>query len=148
MSCKSWLLALLTLAMVLCSASAFPGPENGDEALSRQKRCKLQDFDLKYGYLQLVTTIQYTMPFTVLGLFNVIQFANTGCNGTDDQRGVCYTSSECTSRGGRSSGSCAAGFGVCCVCKNLVPFLPVLLSYNPALQSNSRAIVNDQVQKK
>merc|ERR1711923_633763 len=29
--------------------------------------------------------------------------------------GTCYTSSECTSKGGSSDGNCAAGFGVCCV---------------------------------
>ena len=30
---------------------------------------------------------------------------------------TCITSGECVSRGGTSQGSCAAGFGVCCVCK-------------------------------
>merc|ERR1712102_114489 len=29
--------------------------------------------------------------------------------------GTCLTSSECTNRAGASSGTCAAGFGVCCV---------------------------------
>ena len=33
----------------------------------------------------------------VLGLFNVIQFANEMCNGTsNDNLGICYTSSECS----------------------------------------------------
>ena len=32
---------------------------------------------------------------------------------------TCITSGECLSRGGTSQGSCAAGFGVCCVCKLL-----------------------------
>jgi hypothetical protein len=57
----------------------------------------------------------------VLGLFNVIQFANAPCNSTDNSRtGVCFTTSECSNKGGRSGGVCAAGFGVCCVCENLL----------------------------
>ena len=53
-----------------------------------------------------------------MGLFNVVQFANSACNATDDSRtGVCYTSSECEAKGGTSGGVCAAGFGVCCICK-------------------------------
>ena len=31
------------------------------------------------------------------------------------RNGTCFTSNECSSKGGSSSGSCAAGFGVCCV---------------------------------
>ena len=33
------------------------------------------------------------------------------------QNGTCYTEDECDSRGGSASGSCAEGYGVCCVCK-------------------------------
>ena len=29
---------------------------------------------------------------------------------------TCYTAGECSSKGGSSQGSCAAGFGVCCIC--------------------------------
>ena len=59
------------------------------------------------------------MPFfTVLGLFNLIQFSNARCNSTDnDKQGICYTASECRERGGNAKGTCAAGFGVCCLCK-------------------------------
>ena len=55
---------------------------------------------------------------SVLGLFNVVQFENGACNATDDSRtGVCFTSSECEAKGGEPGGVCAAGFGVCCICK-------------------------------
>ena len=56
----------------------------------------------------------------VLGLFNLIQFENARCNSTDsDKQGICYTASECAGRGGNAKGTCAAGFGVCCLCELL-----------------------------
>jgi len=48
-------------------------------------------------------------------LFNVIKFPNDLCLGSGSLNGTCYTATECTSLGGTSSGSCASGFGVCCV---------------------------------
>ena len=50
-------------------------------------------------------------------LFSVVQFPNDECTSSSSStiNGTCYTNSECGSRGGAASGSCAAGFGVCCV---------------------------------
>ena len=48
-------------------------------------------------------------------IFNVIKFPNEPCVGSGSLNGTCYTSTECTSLGGTSSGSCSSGFGVCCV---------------------------------
>ena len=48
-------------------------------------------------------------------IFNVIKFPNDPCVGSGSLNGTCYTSTECTSLGGTSSGSCSSGFGVCCV---------------------------------
>lgn len=39
--------------------------------------------------------------------------SGTGSNAY--RNGTCYTSSECTEKGGIAQGTCAAGFGVCCV---------------------------------
>jgi len=53
-----------------------------------------------------------------LSLFSVVQFPNDECTSSSDSStlGTCLTSSECGDRsGGTSDGSCAAGFGVCCV---------------------------------
>jgi len=53
-------------------------------------------------------------------LFSVVQFNNEECT-TDTTpaggttQGTCYTSTECTDKGGVSAGKCASGFGVCCV---------------------------------
>merc|ERR1719397_391863 len=50
-------------------------------------------------------------------LFSIVQFPNQQCTGSSSSTtfGTCYTSSECTSKGGSADGNCAAGFGVCCV---------------------------------
>ncbi|XP_059087694.1 uncharacterized protein LOC131884073 isoform X2 [Tigriopus californicus] len=49
-----------------------------------------------------------------LSLFQVVQFPNDSCNGSNGKNGTCYTSAECESRVGTSSGSCASGYGICC----------------------------------
>merc|ERR1712223_1834875 len=56
----------------------------------------------------------------MFSLFSVVSFKNVGCSttsttGSKNRNGTCYTSSECTSKGGTASGNCAAGFGVCCL---------------------------------
>lgn len=33
------------------------------------------------------------------------------------KNGTCYSEEDCKNRGGESKGSCAEGYGVCCVCK-------------------------------
>jgi len=50
-------------------------------------------------------------------LFSVVQFPNEVCTTTSGtySNGTCITASECSSRGGTAQGSCAAGFGVCCI---------------------------------
>ena len=52
-------------------------------------------------------------------LFSIVQFPNQQCSAASSTSssttyGVCYTSSECTGKGGAADGNCAAGFGVCC----------------------------------
>lgn len=51
----------------------------------------------------------------ILPVFQVVRFPNDGCivsGGT--KNGTCYTTEECSSKGGVNGGSCASGFGVCC----------------------------------
>jgi len=52
-----------------------------------------------------------------LSLFSIVQFPNLECSTGDTTTpyGICLASSECTTKGGASTGNCAAGFGVCCV---------------------------------
>jgi len=49
-----------------------------------------------------------------LGIFSVVRFPNSACYGTNSLNGTCYTSEECTNKGGLSVGACASSFGVCC----------------------------------
>jgi hypothetical protein len=59
----------------------------------------------------------------LFSLFSVVNFKNDPCQSTSSissgsteyRNGTCYTSSECTDKGGSEKGGCAAGFGVCCV---------------------------------
>lgn len=53
-------------------------------------------------------------------LFSVVTFKNEECTSETTlvggaQAGTCYTTTECSDKGGTKSGNCAAGFGVCCV---------------------------------
>ena len=50
-----------------------------------------------------------------LSVFTVVKFPNDACGSTSGLNGTCYTSSQCETLGGTSSGSCASSFGVCCV---------------------------------
>ncbi|XP_059098058.1 uncharacterized protein LOC131892271 isoform X2 [Tigriopus californicus] len=49
-----------------------------------------------------------------LTMFEIIRFANDPCIGQGSKEGTCYTSDECTTRGGINSGTCAQGYGICC----------------------------------
>lgn len=50
----------------------------------------------------------------LISTFQVVRFPNDNCVGSNSRNGTCYTSQECSSKGGTSAGSCADGFGVCC----------------------------------
>jgi len=51
-----------------------------------------------------------------IGIFNIVKFPNEVCiSGAANQNGTCYTAEECTSRDGVASGTCADGYGVCCI---------------------------------
>jgi len=50
-----------------------------------------------------------------IGIFNVVKFKNAVCDTGGAKNGTCYTAEECSNRNGVATGSCAEGFGVCCV---------------------------------
>lgn len=50
-----------------------------------------------------------------LNLITWVKFDNEECAADTGDNGTCYTSTECAQFGGTAQGSCAAGFGVCCV---------------------------------
>ena len=66
---------------------------------------------------KLNNVMLYNIYFSeAFSLFSIVQFPNQQCTASSSSStyGTCYTSSECTSKGGSSDGNCAAGFGVCC----------------------------------
>merc|ERR1712004_708725 len=55
----------------------------------------------------------------LFSLFSVVTFPNQQCTGasatsTKEVYGTCFSTTECTSKGGTADGNCASGFGVCC----------------------------------
>ena len=62
--------------------------------------------------IQLTSIVNYIIEF-------FSSFPNDVCK-AGTKNGTCYTQAECTERNGEESGSCASGFGVCCVCKYLI----------------------------
>jgi len=57
----------------------------------------------------------YSRDKKTLPVFQVVKFPNDACSVTGGSKnGTCYTSEECSNKGGVNAGSCASGFGVCC----------------------------------
>merc|ERR1711884_292437 len=50
-----------------------------------------------------------------ISIFNVVKFKNDVCAGGGNQNGTCYTAEECSAIDGTASGTCAEGYGVCCI---------------------------------
>lgn len=69
--------------------------------------------------LAILGTTVYALPrdggAKAIGIFNVVRFPNDVCNTETAMNGTCYTAEECSDRDGVATGSCADGFGVCCV---------------------------------
>ncbi|TRY76323.1 hypothetical protein TCAL_15909 [Tigriopus californicus] len=50
-----------------------------------------------------------------LSIFQIIKFKHDPCPGDGTRQGICHSNAECVALGGKSSGSCANGYGVCCI---------------------------------
>jgi len=51
----------------------------------------------------------------LFSVFQIVKFNNEACTASDGNTGVCFTANECTAKGGVATGTCAEGFGQCCV---------------------------------
>ena len=51
-------------------------------------------------------------------IFSIVNFPNEVCKSSNGDNGTCLTAPECSSRSGVVSGSCASGFGACCLLYN------------------------------
>ena len=57
---------------------------------------------------------QYYNIYYVCSLYS--RFPNDACQGDGGgKNGTCYTKEECSTKGGEEIGSCASGFGICCL---------------------------------
>jgi len=66
--------------------------------------------------IAFIGTAVYASPAgKAIGIFNVVKFPNDVCNTGGTMNGTCYTAEECDNRDGVATGTCADGFGVCCV---------------------------------
>jgi hypothetical protein len=67
---------------------------------------------------------QLTSLGQLLNIFRIVKFDNLPCIAARKPLtqlvGTCYHETDCVRLGGQGVGSCAAGFGVCCVCKNTI----------------------------
>merc|ERR1712223_7747 len=94
----------------------------------RKPTLNMKYFILLFSSLVLFGTLQAKKPESnreekLFSLFTIVNFKNDPCRSTDTssssnseyRNGTCYTSSECTDKGGSPKGKCAAGFGICCV---------------------------------
>lgn len=50
----------------------------------------------------------------LFSVFQIVRFQNGECKGATGDIGACFTDAECRTKGGKSDGNCASGFGVCC----------------------------------
>merc|ERR1712109_161487 len=69
--------------------------------------------------VRVKTAMKLLSTFLTLAIFSIVTFPNSECQSTKDKenKGICYSSTECSGKGGLAEGNCAAGFGVCCVIK-------------------------------
>merc|ERR1712073_23759 len=69
--------------------------------------------------VRVKTAMKLLSTFLTLAIFSIVTFPNSEGQSTSDKenKGICYSSTECSGKGGLTEGNCAAGFGVCCVIK-------------------------------
>lgn len=67
------------------------------------------------AHADTVTAVNQAERF--LSLFSVVRFKNTACTGSSGDSGTCYAKHSCLLNGGSLEGTCAGGFGSCCVTK-------------------------------
>ncbi|XP_047358561.1 uncharacterized protein LOC124952550 isoform X1 [Vespa velutina] len=88
---------------------------------------------LQMSALQNIRLAQNKREKRLFPLFTVVRFENNACGGLNGENGTCISSTECSQRGGISSGVCANGYGVCCI---------VMVSCGQMINDNNTYFVN------
>ena len=74
-------------------------------------------FEIKICWvLKIYSKLNLFKPIS--SLFSIVNFPNVLCSSTLGDNGTCITAPECIARSGQVSGTCASGFGACCVLYN------------------------------
>merc|ERR1712223_226591 len=106
--------AYFATASLTWGSVGFLGPT---ERVGHKKMCPFKHLAI-VAIVVLTTTAALPAPNDKqgrIGIFNVVKFPNDVCKGSGSMNGTCYTKEECSNRAGTASGSCAEGFGTCCV---------------------------------
>ena len=98
------------LASLLFLGVGATEAEDNDRAEKGKDKCD----QIFLGHIKYFLTQTLYLYCAALNVFSVIKFPNDVCTGQNGLNGTCYTTEECTAKGGSSSGTCASGFGVCC----------------------------------
>ncbi|XP_037085523.1 uncharacterized protein LOC119106035 [Pollicipes pollicipes] len=108
---------------LLSAAAAGPGtawgstaaasPAQPSTAADRRARSRLPNLpttEVEQNYTAAAKKARF------FNVFQVIRFPNTECVSNEEgTNGTCYLPDECSQAGGSARGSCAEGYGVCCV---------------------------------
>jgi len=74
------------------------------------------NFRRKHNSLLNKTNSQHHREEKILSMFSIVSFQNFGCSSTKDgANGTCLSPSDCSGVGGTAEGTCASGFGICCI---------------------------------
>lgn len=71
----------------------------------------------------VVCAVQFVLYFDLYyfvdrSVFTIVRFLNIPCSTPNGRMtGVCFSANDCVRLQGTQIGTCASGFGVCCICK-------------------------------
>lgn len=103
---------------IFCSISVLAVEGNNNTALAVISEQSLRQAKCGFCHHFQNTIIYNIQCFSVFGI-GIVRFENSLCI-SEGLWGTCYRRSQCTSINGISSGSCANGIGVCCICTQMI----------------------------
>ncbi|KAF0303663.1 hypothetical protein FJT64_024384 [Amphibalanus amphitrite] len=111
----SVLAVLLLLATACGSVSAYRGRDYTARYQARSSAAVGTTADAPAAAARSTDAGRQSRFFNPFNIFTLVKIENFVCAASNGNNGTCYTASECTNLGGVASGTCAKGYGVCCV---------------------------------
>ena len=112
---NSWLKERSILTFSLNNNSSFPHIQTPQLILNRTFLPNLpmpKDVSL---FSRFHFNCKPSLYCPVLSLFTIVSFKNDPCQSLTGNNGTCLSHKDCDKRGGITSGTCASGFGACCI---------------------------------